>query len=372
MARDCTQSMPLLESIDFTYVTLAGTAEMLAWAKEAPLHLKARVTSSRWNRDRCRALDQQLQAHVSHIRHLDIITTSLETCHLLWPTLHHTLSESPAPILEYLSLSNDSSRGVVSIPNNVFKGITPRLFSLNLLQVTISWKSPLLRGPRYLKIYELKNDNTLSVTDWLDALDEMPQLKELVLYAASPHADGFTFPSDVKRTTTLPVLTRLELSSPPRACALALAHLVLPALTSLILTARSFDNTGSDALILTQYLTQHAHGPQDARPLQSVHFRGDTIRTHTRIVAWPTVIPDIHDVAHCQQTSRTARVVLSIGPTCDVPWHSSIYIQVLGAAIEALSLDGLVALTATRRNGHCSSTCNYLPGQHEDSKRCCC
>ena len=138
----------------------------------------------------------------------------------------------------------------------------------------------------------------------------------------------------------------LELSSPPRACALALAHLVLPALTSLILTARSFDSTGSDALILTQYLTQHAHGPQDPRPLQSVHFRGDTIRTHTRIVAWPTVIPDIHDVPHCQQAERTARVMLSIGPTCDVPWHSSIYIQVLGAAIEALSLDGLVALTA--------------------------
>ena len=279
MARDCTQSTPLLGSIDFTYVTLAGTAEMLARAKEAPLHLKARVTSFRWNRARCRALDQQLQAHVSHIRHLDIITTSLETCHLLWPTLHHTLSESPAPILEYLSLSNDSSSGVVSIPNNVFKGITPRLFSLNLLQVTISWKSPLLRGPRYLKIYELKNDNTLSVTDWLDALDEMPQLKELILYAASPLADGFTFPSDVKRTATLPVLTRLELSSPPRACALALAHLVLPALTSLILTAQSFDNTGSDALILTQYLTQHAHGRQ-ASPEHALPRRHDT-HTHT-------------------------------------------------------------------------------------------
>ena len=329
--------------INFSNLTLTGTAEMLARAKGAPLHLEARVTDSNWSHDRYRALDQELQAHVSHIRHLDIIVESLRPCLHLGAILHHTLYESPAPILEYLSLSNEAPGGIVSIPNNAFKGITPRLFSLELRQAAISLKSPLLRGLRYLKIYELNDVNRLSVTDWLDALDEMPRLKELVFHAASPLTDDFTFPSDVnRRTATLPVLTHLDLSSPAVACALALAHLVLPALTSLIVEARSFDRGGSDALILIQYLTRHAHGPQDPKPLQSVLFHN--YMTYTRIVAWPTVIPDIHGVAHCKKAERTARVVLSI--SCKMPWYTSINVRVLDAVIEALPLDGLVALAA--------------------------
>ena len=271
----------------------------------------------------------------------------------------------------------------VSIPNNVFKGITPRLFSLQLQQAIISWKSPLLRGLKYLKIYELNNDHRLSVTDWLDALDKMPQLKELALTDASPLADGFTFPSHIKRTATLPVLTRLELSSTARACALALAHLVLPALTSLILEARSFDDRGYDALILLPYLTQHAHGPQDAKPLQSVLFRSE--EACTRIAAWTTRMPDIHDVTHCQRAERTARVVLTITCETSSSWYTSTYVRVLDAAIEALPLDGLVTLTA-----ECHARLDeqvwlrhaprwpllehvqLAPGQHEDSERCCC
>jgi hypothetical protein len=63
----------------------------------------------------------------------------------------------------------------------------------------------------------------------------MPQLKTLTLHSASPIAPPFPF--DVERTVTLPSLTRLDILASPGDCALALAHLDLPALTWLCLTA---------------------------------------------------------------------------------------------------------------------------------------
>ena len=339
--REIVLNLPLFWShINVTYLTSAGAAEMLARAKEVPLHLEGMVTDI--NYIRYSAFNKELQAHLSHIRHLDIIA-AIETWGILSASttlLQNTLVASPAPILEYLSLSNYDVRGTLSIPDHVFKGKTPRLSFLQLHHIDISWKSSLLRDLRYLKIFGLGNNNRPRVRDWLDALDDMPQLKELVLHDASPLANGLTFPFDIKRTATLPVLTHLDIFSTAGECALALAHLVLPALTSLIIEASS-DIIGYDALMLIQFLPQHAHGPQDAKPLQSVLFHSDS--SCTRIVAWPTVMPDICSVAHCQQAERTARVVLSI--TCET-FSTSTSVRILDAVIEALPLDGLVALTA--------------------------
>jgi hypothetical protein len=322
--------------INFTTLTLAGAAEMLARAKEAPLHFEAKVMN--WDDARYNAFERKLRVHASHIRHLEIIGTSNH----LYTTLRRALIASPAPILENLSLLNLHSEGVF-LPNNFFKGTTPRLFSLELQEIMISWNSPLLRGLRYLKIYKLNKDNRLSVTEWLDALEEMPQLKELVLHTASPLADGFKFPSDIKRTATLPALTHLDISATARDCALSLAHLVLPALTSLILEAES-SNDGTDVLILLPYVTQHAHGPQDTQPLQSMLFcRGERC---THIIAWPE--PDFYMTHNyydwLKAAKRTARVVLSI--TRKLSWHPFTYDRVLDAALEAFPLGSLVTLTA--------------------------
>ena len=68
---------------------------------------------------------------------------------------------------------------------------------------------------------------------WLDALDEMPQLQTLTLHSASPIA--LPLPFVVERTVTLPSLTHLDMSASVDDCALALAHLDLPALTWLCL-----------------------------------------------------------------------------------------------------------------------------------------
>ena len=186
-----------------------------------------------------------------------------------------------------------------------------------------------------------------SLSVWLDALDKMPQLKTLALYWASPTAPpGASLTFDVERTVTLPSLTHIDISASPGDCALALAHLVLPVLTSLCLTAWSGLMDGGDVQQLLPYVAQHAHGPQDTRPLQSVLTRGD--EAYANILAWP--VPDIDVEAHDPLTLLAAmlspRVALSV--TSKV-WHSQMHVVVLNAAMAALpldALDSLVTLTA--------------------------
>jgi hypothetical protein len=73
--RDIALNQPLFWShINFTNLTSAGAAEMLARAKEAPLQLDWRQRlAGHWDDARYSAFEKELQAHVSHIRHLDII-----------------------------------------------------------------------------------------------------------------------------------------------------------------------------------------------------------------------------------------------------------------------------------------------------------
>ncbi|KAF8264482.1 hypothetical protein EI94DRAFT_466818 [Lactarius quietus] len=104
----------------------------------------------------------------------------------------------------------------------------------------------------------------------------MPQLKTLALHMASPVAPPFPF--DVERTITLPSLTRLDILGPPEDVSLVLAHLDLPALTRLSVTAIcSYHQLSTLAQTLLPYVVRHAHGPQDTQPLQSVLIRGDII-----------------------------------------------------------------------------------------------
>jgi hypothetical protein len=116
--------------INFTRLTSAGMAEILARAKMAPLHPQADV--SRW---RVEAFERQLGAHISHTHHF-----SLSGC--FETALARLLSS--APTLESLSLSHKSpTYGLppATIPDNC---TAPNLTSLELENCDISWKSPLL------------------------------------------------------------------------------------------------------------------------------------------------------------------------------------------------------------------------------------
>ncbi|KAH8987738.1 hypothetical protein EDB86DRAFT_2087528 [Lactarius hatsudake] len=223
-----------------------------------------------------------------------------------------------------------------------------------------TWKSPLFRGLKHLKISRLSADARPRLSFWLDALDEIPQLMTLALHSASPTTSSFPF--DVERIVTLPSLTHLDISASSGGCRLILAHLVLPALTSLCLTAFSRHRNGDDVQRMLPYIARHAHRPQDSRPLQSTFIQCDLCSEGANILAWPA--PDIdvkvQDLPNWSCTTLSPRVKLSIRSK---EWSSSdIDTEVLRAAMEALPLDNLV-MTAQRIYLRCdySHQTRHLP-----------
>ena len=325
--------------IDFDNLSSVGTAEILARAKTAPLYLDARFLGYEWDDARLGrfyAFQEKLQVCISRICHL---LFSAET-----PAIFEILEGliSPAPTLEGLSLTcenhHDSEDDVV--PDTLFSGITPRLSCLELRGYGISWKSPLLRGLTYLDIRSPSVCPSLSV--WLDALDEMPQLEMFALHQASPVADDDgPFPFDVKRTATLPSLTHFDIYDSPQDCGFVLAHLDLPVLTCLGIKATFYHPPDDDLQDVFPHIAQHAHGYQDTQPLQSVLIRGK--KTRVDILAWPAPNIDVEvQGSNLLSTTAPARVTLSIRGR---DW---IYIdspnEVLGMAMRAVPLNGLVTL----------------------------
>ncbi|KAH9161212.1 hypothetical protein EDB89DRAFT_755206 [Lactarius sanguifluus] len=344
--RNIALDLPLLwNHVDFTTVSLAGATEMLSRARTSPLYLAARVPIYLWDGPRFIAFQKELHSHLSHICHLSI---SADPSHL-FRTLEGLIS--PAPTLEYLSLSIDKYRprtpSRVSVPDNLFDGATPRLSCLKLRNCNISWKSPLLKSLENLEILMLSTNAKPSLAVWLDALDEMPQLKTLVLHSASPSG---LFRFNIERTVTLPFLTHFDFSNSAEACALALAHLILPALTSLCLTAQSELPNGGDVRRLLPYVNQHSHGPQDTRPLQSVLIRGD--RSRVDVFAWPVDIDvEVHNSFTSCASKPSARVAFSV--TSEDWFIPNTHIEVLDATIAALPLDNLSTLTAQHHTRLC-------------------
>ncbi|KAH8976912.1 hypothetical protein EDB86DRAFT_1406896 [Lactarius hatsudake] len=330
--------------INFTTLTPAGATEMLVRAKAVPLYLEAWFPRREyWNGPRFSTFQKELQLRVSHICQLAICAEPFGLDRALEGLV------SPAPTLEYLSLLSKRYKNRMLwepsfVPDTIFDGSTPRLSRLELQDCDISWKSLLFRGLRHLIILTLSADVRPSLSVWLNALDEMPQLKTLVLHSASPITP--TFPFDVERTVTLPSLIHINISASPEDCGLALAHLVLPALTSMCVTAISRLECGGDVQRMLPYVGRHAHGPQDTRPLQSVLIHGYGKRVN--ILAWP--VPDIdvevHDPPTLLAATLSPRVVLSI--TSNV-WYRS-ELEILDATMAALPLDGLVMFTAEHFN----------------------
>jgi hypothetical protein len=88
----------LWSHVDFTTLSLAGAAEILARAKSVPLYLEERISGQRWDNVRFSTFRKELQARIPRICHLGI---SAEPARIR-STLRAL--ESPAPTLQYLSL----------------------------------------------------------------------------------------------------------------------------------------------------------------------------------------------------------------------------------------------------------------------------
>jgi hypothetical protein len=147
---------------------------------------------------------------------------------------------SPAPTLESLTLSHTAYL-FTTIPDNLFNCTAPSLTSLRPQNCEIGWKSPLFKGLRILKIHVLSEEARPELNYWLDALNEIPQLKELSLQYATPVAP----PADprISRTVTLlPIFTSTLLEI---LCARARSSCV-STLTWLHVHVESRDREGED------------------------------------------------------------------------------------------------------------------------------
>ncbi|KAF8481675.1 hypothetical protein DFH94DRAFT_404322 [Russula ochroleuca] len=318
----------LWTQINFAKLTPAGAAEMLARGRMAPLHLEA--VSMKMNETQLVAFEAHLEAHISHTRHLSIngrLRTALNRL------------VSPAPILEFLSLSHISRQFKlvqVVIPVNLFNGSVPSLRSLELENCDISWKSPLLKRLRTLKIRRPYTKSRPKLEDWLDALNEMPQLETLFLQYATPLATGRIRAS---RAITLPSLTRFHISASAEDCALALAHLVLPALIWLHVNAESHEV--EEVHLVIPYVARNVL--QGTEPLRSILISGE--ETRAEVVAW--TMPDA-DVKVCDpdtllSASVSARFMFSV---TGINWPYGADTAIFDALLTLLPLNSVSTLTA--------------------------
>ena len=347
--REIALDQPLLWShVDFFTQSVADTAEILARAKSAPLYLKASISDCDWDDVRFRTLLQELPARIPYICRLRISAEPTDLDDIIQAAIMSPARS--APTLEHLSLSSYSERADrrtrrrCPIPDNLFNDSTPRLSCLELRYCDISWESPLFKGLKHLEIFRPSARMRPDLTIWLDALNEMPQLKTLNLHSASPVAPSLPF--NVERAITLPSLTRLDISGSPGDCALALAHLDLPTLTSLCLSAISSPSHqhNSDVRILVMYIARHAHGPQDTQPLQSALIRSEGNRTDILAYPMPDIDVEVYKQPTLLATALPTRVALSFKGD---RWHRfDQRLEILDMVLAGLPLSGLVVLAA--------------------------
>jgi F-box-like len=333
--------------IDFAVLTSAGTAEMLVRAKTAPLFLEAEITHH-WEMARISAFQEEVGAHISHTAHLTIVA---ESAHLK-KTLERLVS--PAPILEALELTNESPSGRqpwpwerISIPDTLLGGIAPKLSYIELGDCDISWKSPLFRGLRRLEIYRLTTPARPSLEDWLNTLNEIPQLEALILHYATPLATQCPpLTSEPDRTVTLPSLTQIDITACAEDCAVALAHLVLPALTWLHVNADSHHSNGNDVRAIIPYISRNAHGPQDAEPLQSILIYAERMRPEIFVWNVPDADVEVRDPITLLSSALSARVFFSATGS---DWVKGTDTVIFNALLAALPIDSLSTITAQNR-----------------------
>ncbi|KAF8481684.1 hypothetical protein DFH94DRAFT_732388 [Russula ochroleuca] len=309
-------------------------AELFSRTKVAPLFLEANL--SKLSVAQNNAFDRQLEAHISHTRRLSI-------CGFLRSALERLVSS--APILESLSLWHESSVEVV-IPVNIFNCTAPSLTSLELLGCDISWKSPLLKRLRTLRIYRRSTEARPRLEDWLDALNEMPQLETLVLQSATPLAPrAAPLISDTSPTVTLPSLTKFHISASAKDCTLALAHLVLPALSRLHVEAESHEWEGGDVRLLIPYVARNAYRLQGTEPLRSISISGE--RNRAKVLAW---MPDTDNEGSVPYTlfraSGPARLVFTA--TCR-SWDYAVDTAILEALLNLLPANSVSTLSTQNR-----------------------
>jgi len=333
--RDAALNHPRFWShVNFAKLTPVGMAEILSRAKMAPLHLETDFRSCKWEYHM--AFKRQFETHISHTRHLKF------SGDLKWHM--GPLLNSPVPTLESLSLSHTALMYQIGdAPTNHLNLTAPSLTSLKLQCYDISWKSPLLKG---LRILEIRWPSTRpELNEWLDALNEMRQLKDLTFDNATPHAPP-TAPL-ISRTVTVPSLTYFYINDRSNDCAHALAHISLPTLTWLHVEVVSLRQDGEDTLRLIPFVARHVRALQDNKPMRSILIAGE--RRSTSVLTWAT--PGV-DVKVCGldtlgDMTRSARFLFTVEGSQKYG-VSTTFLDTLLTLLPMNSISTLSALNRTR------------------------
>ncbi|KIY71857.1 hypothetical protein CYLTODRAFT_486804 [Cylindrobasidium torrendii FP15055 ss-10] len=138
-------------------------------------------------------------------------------------------------------------------PSTLFGSSAPRLRSINLYKCSIPWDSGIYKGLTHLTISDPPPGTAISPSTTLEALQQMPDLEELVLRSAirPPSLIDQDPPSDI---VSLPKLAKLELSCGVEAFASVLRRISFPDLKSLFLNL-----DGSEFISFVEAVKEYEH-----------------------------------------------------------------------------------------------------------------
>lgn len=331
--------------IDFTAITWAGATEMLVRSKEAPLHLVVNFSrpNAHWNPERKYTFRKLFVAHIYRIHSLILSSDPIR--------LLQAVGRLAAPAHESLSSyaggesSSDRETPPQIPPTTLSNSAALRLIRLELDHCYLSWGSPILKGLLHLKLLYDGDEKRPNLQSWLDAMRELSQLESLVVHSATPIASRIVVPiSERVQTVTLPYLTQLRVSDSANCCALALAHLVLPALVRLRVDAVSFHANAADIRTVVPHFVRNVHGPQDTMPLQSMVISGCSTRTDILLWTVPNADAEYRDSDSFAQASSSARATFTaLCPSWGIPTSNAVCDAVLGA----LPTSSLATLTVS-------------------------
>jgi hypothetical protein len=258
---------------------------------------------------------------------------------------------SSSPTLEFLSLSHKSCPPTqLVLPVDLFNCTAPGLTSLQLEGCDISWESPLLKGLQTLEIHGSSTEARPELEDWLDALNEMPQLETLILESATPLASLTPPISEPLRPVTVPFLTKFHISSSAEDCELAFAHLKLPALTWLRVDAESHEKGGEDVQQLIPYVARNVCGLQGIEPLRSIVIYGK--RKRAELISWSMADADVEfynlKISALECASAPACLMFTAKGS---NWDEEVNIEILDSLLMLLPVNSVSTLTAKSRTG---------------------
>ncbi|TFK21601.1 hypothetical protein FA15DRAFT_716348 [Coprinopsis marcescibilis] len=144
-----------------------------------------------------------------------------------------SLCMDATPELRSLSIHNDTSYEQIALPSNIFKRKTPYLRHLNLYNCHILWKSPLLSGLTFLKMYSpVRSAPKQTFEDFIKAFSRMPHLTHLDLDVLFPDTTGYSA-DEGEFGISLPCLEQLVLTGTFEECGGFLKWVRMPASASL-------------------------------------------------------------------------------------------------------------------------------------------